>query len=392
MSRDKELFYTNVAQTSDFPLGLEIVDSDGNYLIDKEGKRYLDLISGISVNNLGHKHPNIIESIKIQLNKYLHVMVYGEFVLKPQVEYAKLLTDNLPKNLNSVYFVNSGSEATEGALKLAKRITRRNEVVTFKNSYHGNTAGALSVTGQEELKNSFRPLIPGTKQIEFNNVDQLSIIKNGTACVIVEPIQGEAGGIVGRQEFLKELRNVCNRTGALLIFDEIQTGFGRTGKLFAFQHYNIVPDILLLGKAFGGGLPLAAFISDKKIMSALKTDPMLGHITTFGGNPVCCAAGKACLEILLSENYINEANEKEHLFRKLLVHSDIEEIRGKGLLLVIQLKDKIKIEEIVSRCVKKGLIVDRFLFNRNAIRIAPPLTITEEEISLASKTIIEALA
>jgi acetylornithine/succinyldiaminopimelate/putrescine aminotransferase len=281
--KNKDLFLKHVAQTSDFPLGLDIVKAEGNYLIDKDNKKYLDLISGISVNNLGHLHPHIIDSVKKQLDKFLHVMVYGEFVQEPQVLFAKLLTDNLPDNLNSVYFVNSGSEATEGALKLAKRVSRKNEIITFKNSYHGNTAGALSVTGQEVLKNSFRPLIPGVKQLDFNNIDQLKSINQNTACVIVEPIQGEAGGIVGDFQFLKQLRKKCDDTDTILIFDEIQTGFGRTGKLFAFQHYNIVPDILLLGKAFGGGLPLAAFISDKKLMDELKTDPMLGHITTFGG-------------------------------------------------------------------------------------------------------------
>jgi acetylornithine/succinyldiaminopimelate/putrescine aminotransferase len=387
----RQLFLNHVAQTSQTPLVLEIEKAEGVYLTDVYGKKYMDLISGIAVSNIGHRHPKVIEAIKDQLDKYMHLMVYGEYVQSPQVQLAKLLADHLPHNLSSVYFVNSGTEAIEGALKLAKRFTGRTEIVSFKNAYHGSTHGSLSIMGSEEFKNAFRPLLPDVKQLNFNNSQELNQITNRTACVVVETIQGEAGAIVPEPDFLKRLRERCNETGTLLVADEIQCAFGRTGKLFAFEHYHFVPDVLCLAKAMGGGMPIGAFISSKEIMNTLTNNPVLGHITTFGGHPVCCAAAKASLEVLLNEDLIQLVASKEQLFRKLLKHPKIKSVKGKGLLLALEFENYEQNKAIIDKCVEKGIITDWFLFASHSMRIAPPLIITEDEIKFACEIIIEAL-
>lgn len=371
---------------------LEIEKAEGNYMFDSNGKKYLDLISGIAVSNLGHNHPEIKKAIIEQVNSHMHVMVYGEFIQSPQVKLAKALSDKLPENLDSVYFVNSGSEAVEGALKLAKRFTGRTEIISCKNAYHGSTHGALSIIGSEEWKNSFRPLLPDTRQINFNNWEDLKFISEKTACIIIEPVQGEAGVRIANDFYLDALRKKCNETGTLLIFDEIQSGFGRTGKLFAFEHFNVIPDILLLGKALGGGMPLGAFISLNEIMKVLQSNPVLGHISTFGGHPVCCAASLAALNVLSDSKYVEEANEKSELFKQLLVHPEIKEVRGIGLMLAVELRDFDFVQQVIKKCIEGGLITDWFLFNDCSLRIAPPLTITNEEIKNACQIILKALA
>jgi len=387
----RQLFLSHLAQTSPIPLGLEIVRAEGCYLYDNEGKKYLDLISGISVSNIGHRHPKIINAIKDQVDKYLHLMVYGEYIQAPQVAFSKLLTDNLPSSLDCVYFTNSGTEATEGAMKLAKRSTGRSEIIGCINSYHGSTQGALSIAGDEWFKNAFRPLIPGTRQIRFNNFDDIELISANTAAVFIEPIQGEAGAILPKQGYLDSIRNRCSEVGALLVFDEIQTAFGRTGMLFNFQQHNIIPDILLLGKALGGGMPLGAFISSNSLMTNLTNNPVLGHITTFGGHPVCCAAGKAALEVLIESDLISQVPEKENLFRKQLIHPGIRAIHGQGMLLAVELEDFDIVQKVIQYCISNGLITDWFLFNDKCIRIAPPLTISKEEIEWACSIIKKAL-
>lgn len=377
----RELFYNFIAQTSDSPLALEIESAKGIYLFDKSGKKYTDLISGISVSNIGHTHPKVVEAIKNQADKYLHLMVYGEYIQNPQVILAKNLCNLLPENLNSVYFVNSGSEAVEGALKLAKRFNRRTEIIAFNNAYHGSSHGSLSVMGNEYFKNAFRPLLPDVKFINFNNEDDLNQISYKTSCVIVEPIQGEAGVIIPENNFLLKLRKRCNETGTLLIFDEIQTGFGRTGKLFAFEHYSVIPDILLIAKGMAGGMPLGAFISSNIIMKSLTNNPVLGHITTFGGHPVSCAAAIANLSVIIDENLINTVDYKEKLFRKLLNNKKIKKIKGKGLFLALEFENKEINFKAIKNCIKNGVITDWFLFSDNCMRIAPPLIITEEQIT-----------
>jgi acetylornithine/succinyldiaminopimelate/putrescine aminotransferase len=321
----------------------------------------------------------------------MHLMVYGEFVQSPQVDFAKLLVDNLPANLNAIYFVNSGGEAVEGAMKLAKRYTNKTEIISFNNAYHGSTHGSLSVMGNEEFKNAFRPLLPNCKQIAFNNIEALKAITEETACVLVEPIQGEAGTIVPDKNYLKQLREKCTETNTLLIADEIQCGFGRTGKLFAFEHFDFTPDILCLAKAMGGGMPLGAFIASKEIMHTLSNNPILGHITTFGGHPVCCAAGNAAMEVLLEEKLIEKVQEKEDLFKKLLVHPKIKSINGMGLLLSIEFENFEQNKTIIDKCIEEGLITDWFLFCDYSMRIAPPLIITNEEIENACAIILKAI-
>lgn len=387
----RELFFNHVAQTSDTPLALEIEKAEGIYLTDVSGKRYMDLISGISVSNVGHRHPKVVAAIHKQLEHYMHLMVYGEYIQSPQVRLAQRLTEHLPENLNSVYFVNSGSEAIEGAMKLAKRYTGRTEIISFKNAYHGSTQGSLSIMGNEEFKNAFRPLLPDTTQIEFNNENQLQYITHRTAAVVIETIQGEAGAIVPQNDFLKKLRTRCNETGTLLIADEVQCGFGRTGKLFAFEHFYFIPDILCIAKGMGGGMPIGAFIASKTIMHSLTHNPILGHITTFGGHPVCCAASEATLSILLEEHLIEQVQEKEKLFRQLLVHPQIKAIRGLGLLLAVEFSSYDQNKAIIHRCISKGLITDWFLFNSHSMRIAPPLTITKEEIKWACEVILQSI-
>ncbi|TSJ40352.1 aspartate aminotransferase family protein [Mucilaginibacter corticis] len=388
----RQLFLANNAQTTDFPLLLEFERAEGVYLYDSEGKAYIDLISGIGVSNLGHSNPKVIEAIKQQVDKYMHLMVYGEYVQTPQVRFAEKLVSVLPQNLQSVYFVNSGAEAVEGALKLAKRFTGRQQIIACKNSYHGSSHGALSVMGNEDFKQAYRPLLPGVSFIRFNNPADLELISTQTACVIIETIQGEAGIRVPDITYMQALRKRCDETGTLLILDEIQAALGRTGKLFAFEHFGIVPDILLLAKALGGGMPIGAFISSNNIMGALKENPILGHITTFGGHPVCCAAGLAALEVLLDENLVATVAEKEALMRKLLVHPAIKEVRGKGLMLAIELKDFDTNKKIIDRCIANGIITDWFLHCDNAMRIAPPLIITADEIEKACGVILEAIS
>ncbi len=391
MLTQRQLFLNHIAQTSETPLALEIEKAEGVYLYDTSGKQYMDLISGISVSNVGHRHPKVVEAIKNQVDKYMHLMVYGEYIQTPQVQFAKALSEHLPKNLSAVYFVNSGSEAIEGAMKLAKRFTNRTEIISFKNAYHGSTQGSLSIMGNEEFKNAFRPLLPDTKQIEFNNIADLQFITTRTACVIVETIQGEAGAIVPQNNFLEKLRKRCNEVGAMLIADEIQCGFGRTGKLFAFEHYDFVPDILCIAKAMGGGMPIGAFVSSNEIMNSLTHNPILGHITTFGGHPVSCAASLASLNVLIEEKLIEQVEEKEILFRKLLKHPKIKSIKGKGLLLALEFESYEQNKMIIDNCISNGIITDWFLFNAHSMRIAPPLTITESEIKTACEIILNSI-
>jgi acetylornithine/succinyldiaminopimelate/putrescine aminotransferase len=392
MLTNKNSFYRHLAQTSPEPLALEIQYAEGTYLYDINGKKYLDLISGISVSSTGHRHPEVIKAIKAQLDKHLHVMVFGEYIQEPQVKLAARLAELLPPRLDTSYFVNSGSEAVEGALKLAKRYTGRHEIIAFKNAYHGSTHGALSVTGSEALKQRFRPLLPSVKHLEFNNFNDLNLITKQTACVIIEPVQGEAGIIPATQEYLKSLRARCSETGSLLIFDEIQTGMGRTASMFAFEGYGVVPDILLLAKAFGGGLPLGAFIASAEIMQCLSRDPVLGHITTFGGHPLSCAAALANLSVIINENLISDVKAKAGLIIEGLKGLEaVKEIRHAGLLMAVQFENETINQQVIKRCLEKGLITDWFLFKPDALRIAPPLTISYDEIESAVKILRDAI-
>jgi acetylornithine/N-succinyldiaminopimelate aminotransferase len=387
----RQLFLANNAQTTDFPLLLEFERAQGIYMYNAEGRAYLDLISGIGVSNIGHSHPDVIAATKEQLDKYMHLMVYGEYVQAPQVRFAEKLASLLPDTLTSVYFTNSGTEAIEGAMKLAKRYTGCGEIIACNNAYHGSTQGALSVMGNEEYKTAYRPLLPGISFINFNQPNDLHLITDQTAAVMIETVQGEAGIRVPDLSYMQALRKRCNETGTLLILDENQTAFGRTGKLFAFEHFGIVPDILVLGKALGGGMPLGAFIASAEVMGALKNNPILGHITTFGGHPVCCACGLASLNVLLRDNLIEQVTAKEALFKQLLVHPAIKEIRGKGLMLAIELAGFDLNKKIIDRCIANGIITDWFLHCTNSMRIAPPLIITDEEITKACGVILEAV-
>ncbi|WP_374951235.1 aspartate aminotransferase family protein [Mucilaginibacter sp.] len=387
----RQLFLNNNAQTTHFPLLLEFERAEGVYMYDAQGKAYIDLISGIGVSNLGHSNPRVINAIKEQVDKYMHLMVYGEYVQTPQVRFAEKLVSIMPKNLESVYFTNSGSEAVEGALKLAKRHTGRQQVVAFHNSYHGSTHGALSVMGNEEFKQAYRPLLPGVNFISLNNHDDLQLITEQTACVIIETIQGEAGIRLPDVAYMQALRERCTYVGALLILDEIQAAFGRTGKLFAFQHFDIVPDILLLAKALGGGMPVGAFVSSAAVMSAFKENPILGHITTFGGHPVCCAAGLAALEVLIDEKLVEQVPAKETLLRNHLAHPAIKNIRGKGLMLALELESFELNKKIIDTCIANGVITDWFLHCSNAMRLAPPLIISETEIINACAVVTAAI-
>lgn len=370
---------------------LEIERAEGVFMYSATGEKYLDLISGVSVSNTGHHHPRVVQAVKEQVDAYMHLMVYGEIIQSPQVKYAEYLAGFLPDSLDCVYFVNSGSEAVEGALKLAKRFTGRSKIISFENSYHGSTHGALSIQGSEEYRNAFRPLLPDTFRARFNDADSLSIIDKRTACVVIEPVQGEGGVIFPDKGFLELVRQKCTDTNSLLVFDEIQTGFGRTGHMFAIDRFKVVPDILLLAKALGGGMPLGAFISSGEIMSSLMSKPPLGHITTFGGHPVCCAAGLASMKVLTEENLIESCSDKSKLFRDLLKHDLINVIRGEGLLLAVQLARPEYVKYAVAKAPEFGLILDYFLFCDDAFRLAPPLTISEEEISLACRQICNLL-
>ncbi|MFN5885461.1 MAG: aspartate aminotransferase family protein [Bacteroidota bacterium] len=388
---NRQLFLNRQAQTTHFPLLLEFEKASGIYLYDKSGKAYIDLISGISVSSLGHGNKRVNDAIKSQVDQYMHLMVYGEYVQAPQVKLAERLTTLLPSVLNCVYFVNSGAEATDGALKLAKRVTGRTEIIAFKQAYHGSTHAALSLNSEEYYKNAFRPLLPDIRFLEHNQTAELDSITQRTACVVAEVIRGESGYIVSDPDFLSALRAKCNSTGTLLIFDEIQSGMGRSGKMFAFEHSGVVPDVLLLGKALGAGMPIGAFIASKEMMMQLAEQPMLGHITTFGGHPVVCAAALAGLEELLSHNWIAEVADKELLFRHLLKHPAIRQISGKGLMLAPELESFELNKKLIDSCISDGLIADWFLFATHKLRIAPPLIITREEIAQACDIIINNL-
>jgi acetylornithine/N-succinyldiaminopimelate aminotransferase len=387
----KKDFFKYQAQTSPHPLAMEISRAKGCYIYDTSGKKYLDFVAGVSANSVGHNNPKVTAAIKNQLDSYAHVMVYGEFIQQPQVELCKLLVKNSPKNLNAVYITNSGTEATEGALKLAKRVTGRSEIIAAKNSYHGNTMGAMSVSGVEKQNSAFRPLIPGTKFISFNNASELSKITTKTAAVILETIQGGAGFIESKNEFLLKVKQRCLEVGALLILDEIQTGIGRTGTFWGFENYNVIPDIIITGKGLGGGMPIGAFMSSFEKMSLLKNNPKLGHISTFAGHPVISAAGVATIKEITTKNLISSSLEKEKLIRKYLIHSSIIEIRGKGLMLTALLKTPELAAKVIHKCLENGLILFFLLFEGRAMRITPPLTISNEEIIEGCKIILKSI-
>lgn len=391
MNFDKEVFLNNLAQTTQQPYLISIERAEGIYLFAPDGKRYMDLISGIAVSNVGHRHPKVVQAIKDQLDKHLHIMVFGEYIQSVSNELALKLTSLLPASLNCCYFVNSGTEANEGALKLAKRYTGRTEIVSCKKSYHGSTHGSLSVSGNEVKKNAFRPLLPDVRFIEFNNPDELQAITDRTACVIMETIQGDAGVRIPSNDYLLAVRKRCDETGALLILDEIQCGMGRTGTLFAFEQFGIVPDILTIAKAFGGGLPIGAFIADKQIMESLTHNPALGHITTFGGNPVCCASALATLQVIEEEQLLAKVESKGKLFEDLLKHPHIREIRRIGLMFAIDFDSAERVNRIVQVAKEKGVICYWFLSHPYSFRIAPPLTITEEQIREACDLILQSI-
>lgn len=387
----KSAFAQHLAQTSPFPIALDIVGAEGCHLHTRDGKRYLDLVAGLAVNNTGHRHPKVIAAIKAQLDMYLHVIPYGEFIQEPQVRYAEKLASLLPAGLDSTYFVNSGTEANEAALKLAKRITGRTKLVACHKSYHGSTHGSLSITGNEEKKYRNRPLLPDVHFMRFNVMEDLSLIDMHTAAVVVETIQGDAGVRIPDASWMQALRTRCTSLGAMLIFDEVQTGFGRTGKLFAFEHFGVVPDILVLGKALGGGMPMGAFASSTERMRLLTHDPVLGHITTFGGHPVNCAAGLAALEVLREEGMVANAGRMGALFKELLIHPAIREVRGTGLMLAVDLSDSEKVQRVVKGCLERGVLGFWFLSCPTAFRIAPPLCITEDLVRGACSAILQEL-
>jgi len=390
-SDTRQEFFRHIAQTSDEPMGLEIDRAEGCFIYTTDGRRYTDLISGIAVSSLGHRHPAVIDAIRRQLDKHLHVMVYGEFIQEPQSRFAQLLCSQLPGNLDRVYFVNSGTEATEGALKLAKKSTGRQKLVAFLNSYHGDTHGSLSVTGRSVYRDPYKPLLPDVHFLDFNSFDGLDMIDETTAAVIMEPIQGEGGIIPAENNWLREVRNRCNEAGSLLIFDEIQTGFFRTGQLFAFEHYGIVPDILCLAKAMGGGMPMGAFVSSSDIFKAFKYDPPLNHVTTFGGHPVSCAAALANLRVLLSGSFEKKAGMIEKTARKILTGSGITEVRGRGAMLGLQLRDAELTQNVVKSCFEKGLILGWTLHSNTLVRIAPPLIIEQELLEDSLQIILTAI-
>ncbi|MDO6491996.1 MULTISPECIES: aspartate aminotransferase family protein [unclassified Cellulophaga] len=387
----KKDFLHYQAQTSPHPLTLQVSRASGSYIYDQDNNAHLDFVAGVSACTLGHCHPKVVAAVTKQASEYMHVMVYGEYVQEPPVAYTKLLASLLPSNLETTYLVNSGTEAIEGALKLAKRATGRHKIVAARNSYHGNTMGSMSVSGAESQKSAYRPLVPGTTFINFNSDKDLEKITTDTAAVILETIQGGAGFIVPKNNFLQKVRARCTAVGSLLILDEIQPGFGRTGKLFAFEHYNCTPDILVIGKGMASGMPVGAFVASNKLMKNLQTQPKLGHITTFGGNPVIAAASLATLQELTTSNIINDTLEKEKLFKKLLKHEYIKEIHGKGLMLAVMLANADITNHVVMHCAKNRLILFWLLFEPKAVRISPPLTISNQEITLGCKLIIEAL-
>lgn len=388
--QQRELFYRHLAQTSPAPLALEIVRADCASLFDAAGKEYIDLIGGISVANTGHRHPKIIQAIQQQLDAYLHVMVYGEFIQSPQVQYASLLTAQLPSLLEAVYFTNSGAEAIEGAMKLAKRVTQRTRILSFRHSYHGSTQGALSIMGDEYWRNAFRPLLPDVWLQDFNSQAAIDAINEQTACVIMETIQAEAGLLKPDPAWIQAIRKKCTETGTLLILDEIQAAFGRTGRLWAFEDFGIIPDVLVLGKALGGGLPLGAFIAPKKWMDQLTDAPVLGHITTFGGHPLSCAAGKAALEVMLHEPWMGQVAAKEILLQQLLQHKAIRAVRSAGLWMAVEFETFEQCKKVIDYCIEHGVLTDWFLFASNCLRISPPLLIHEQQLKKAVTTILRA--
>lgn len=388
MLSQRQLFLKYVAQTSDFPLMLEIEKAEGVYLYGENGQKYLDLISGIGVSNLGHRHPKVISAIKEQLDKYTHLMVYGEFIQTPQVALAQALIETLPDPLSHCYFVNSGSEAIEGALKLAKRYTGKHEIISCRNAYHGSSHGALSISGNEQFKRGYRPLLPGIKHIAHGSEEDLRQINHNTAAVVIEIVQGEAGVRTSSAAYFEQLQATCKKYGALLIIDEIQTGYGRTGKFWAFQHYPLIPDILVSAKGMGGGMPIGAFISSSKIMEVLRNDPVLGHITTFGGHPVSAVASLATLQVILEENLINGVEQKAARFKSKLKHPQIKEIRHKGLMMAVTFESFSMLKKIIDKAIQKGILTDWFLYCDNSMRIAPPLIISEKEIDEACQVIL----
>ena len=391
MISQRQIFLNHLAQTTDFPLMLEIERAEGLYMYSPDGTTYMDLISGIAVSNVGHRHPKVVEAIKQQADHYLHLMVYGEYVQNPQTELARHLVATLPPPLDCIYFVNSGSEAVEGALKLAKRYTGRPKIVSCVDAYHGSSMGALSAGGNETFKQNYRPLIPGHQHIVYGNIQGLEAIDKDTAAILLESVQGEAGVRTASKSYFEALRTRCNETGTLLILDEIQTGFGRTGQFWAFEHLGITPDILVSAKGMGGGMPIGAFMSSREIMSSLKENPILGHITTFGGHPVSAAASLATLRILQEEDLIRQVEEKSKLFRSLLTHQKILEIRHMGLMMAVAFESFEVLKPIIDRAIQLGVVTDWFLFCDKAMRIAPPLTITEDEIKKACKVILQAI-
>lgn len=389
---NRQIFQQHLAIPAKLSNPLEIVKAEGIYITTETGEKYIDLVSGVSVSNVGHSHPIVVEAIKNQVDNYMHLMVYGKYIQTPQVKLAQMLVENLPDSLSSVYFVNSGSEAIEGALKLAKRITRKSRIISFNNAYHGSTHGALSVLGNEEMKNAYRPLLPDIHFYEFNDFDVIDGITSETACVIMEPVQTEAGVILPNHEWITNIRRKCTETGTILIFDEVQMGFGRSGSLFAFEQFDIIPDILCLAKAMGSGMPIGAFISSSEHMNLLTHNPALGHITTFGGHPVSCAASLAGFKVILENKLHEKANELGELFVELLENQLlIKEIRQIGLMLGVEVVAPYKVNELIYLFQKNGLIVDQFLFNETSFRIAPPLTVTKDEIRLIVSKIINSL-
>lgn len=387
----QQLFLDHVAQTSEFPLLLEIERAEGIYMYSPDGKQYIDLISGIGVSNVGHRHPKVVAAIHAQLEKHMHLMVYGEFVQSPQVHLADALTKTLPEPLESVYFTNSGAEAIEGAMKLAKRYTGRHEIISCIHSYHGSTQGALSLSSAESFKQAYRPLLPGIDHINYNNLSDLTKITHKTAAVIIETIQGEAGIRIADDTYFTSLRQRCTETGTLLILDEIQTGFGRTGTFWGFEHYTIIPDIVVCAKGMGGGMPIGAFISSKEIMFSLANNPILGHLTTFGGHPVSCAAALATLQVIQQENLLEGITRKEQLFKQLLIHPKIRSVRSKGLMIAVEVESFEVLKPIIDKAIGKGVITDWFLHCDNSMRIAPPLIITEEQIEHACMIILDCI-
>ncbi|MCK4879891.1 MAG: aspartate aminotransferase family protein [Bacteroidales bacterium] len=391
MISNRQLFLRHVAQTSESSLQFEIERAEGIFFYDTSGKPYIDLVSGVSVSALGHGHPAVVKAVKDQVERYMHTMVYGEFVQSPQVEYAEWLTERLPRSLDNVYFVNSGSEAIDGAMKLAKRCTGRGDFFAFEKAYHGGTHGAMSILGDAKGRSGYLPLLPGIKHIRFNCKQDLERIQKGVAGVIVEPIQAEAGIIEPSEMFLTKVREKCDEVGALMILDEIQTGMGRTGKLMAFEHFDVVPDILCLAKSFGGGMPLGAFIASKELMSKLTFDPPLGHITTFGGHPVSCAAGMAAQRVVEEGRLMVHAVEMEQRYRSGLKHPLIGRIRGKGLFLAVELDREVVVNRFISKAFENGLVIDQFLFSDDSFRIAPPLIISDREVDESIERVVATL-